>query len=310
MFIDRLINRILSMKNHCIVGIDPHEEIIPVHIKERYYESSISKNEIMGKVLLQFSKDIIDNIYDIVAGIKPQIAFFERYGSYGIRAYEEVCNYAKEKELIVIADVKRGDIGSTAKAYSNYYLGGKDSSISVDAITINPYMGKDSMEPFVNDCKKNKKGIFVLTKTSNPSSEDIQNRICDNKRIYEIVGDLVMDLAISCIGEREYSSIGAVVGATHVEEGEYLRERMKNTYFLVPGYGAQGAKASDLAGFFNKDGLGAVINSSRAIIGAYALDKYKNKYNKNDYATAARIAAIDMRNEINKELIKIGKVPW
>lgn len=310
MFIDRLINRILSMKNHCIVGIDPHEEIIPVHIKERYYESSISKNEIMGKVLLQFSKDIIDNIYDIVAGIKPQIAFFERYGSYGIRAYEEVCNYAKEKELIVIADVKRGDIGSTAKAYSNYYLGGKDSSISVDAITINPYMGKDSIEPFVVDCKKNNKGIFILIKTSNPSSDDIQNKICDNKRIYEIAGDIVIDLGMDCIGEKGYSSIGAVVGATHIKEGEYLRKKMKKTYFLVPGYGAQGAKASDLGGFFNEDGLGAIVNSSRGIIGAYTLDKYRDKYDKKNFAAAARSAAIDMKNEINGELIKVGKIPW
>lgn len=310
MFIDRLISKIISTKNHCIVGIDLHENIIPQYLWDKYYEASSSKMESVSKILFQFSKEIIDNIYDIVPGVKLQIAFFERYGSYGIKAFEDVCRYAKEKGLIVIADVKRGDIGSTAEAYSNYFLGIEDTSISVDAITVNPYLGKDSIEPFVNDCINNKKGLFVLVKTSNKSSGDIQNRICDAKKIYEIVCDLVIDLGKKCMGEKGYSSIGAVVGGTHKEDGEHVRKLMENCYFLVPGFGAQGAKASDLSGFFNEDGFGAIINSSRGVIGAYKLDKYKNIYDEKSFAAAARNAAIDMRNEINKELEINRKIAW
>ncbi len=306
MFIDKLIDRIISTKNHCIVGIDPHEEIIPKRIMDDYCDLSVAKSESMGNIIFHMSKEIIDNIYDIVPCIKPQIAFFEKYGSHGIKAFENVCYYAKEKGLIVIADVKRGDIGSTAKAYSDYYLGNKDTSISVDAITVNPYLGKDSIEPFVINCVDNGKGLFILVKTSNKSSSDIQDRICDGKRIYEIVSDLIIGLEEKSMGKNGYSSIGAVVGGTHKEEGEHMRKIMGRTYFLVPGFGAQGAKASDLAGFFNDDGLGAIINSSRGILGAYKSEKYKNQ----SFADAARNAAIDMRDEINKELYKTGKIAW
>ncbi len=309
MFIDRLIKKVKDTKNHSIVGIDLHEDFIPKSFWEKYYDNGL-RSESISNILFQYSKEIIDSIYDIVPGIKPQIAFFERYGSQGIKAFENVCNYGKEKGLIVIADVKRGDIGSTAKAYSDYYLGIEDTSISVDAITANPYLGKDSIAPFVNDCINNKKGIFVLVKTSNASSGDIQDRTCDGKRIYETVCDLVIEIGDGCIGVNGYSSIGAVVGATHKKEGEHIRGLMKNTYFLVPGYGAQGAVASDLTGFFNNDGLGAIINSSRGITGAYRLDKYKSRYDENSFADAARNAAIDMKNEINKALEDAGKVAW
>ena len=310
MFIDKLTDRIIGMKNHCIVGIDLHEGIIPQNFWDNHTNIRVPKMESAANVFFQFSKEIIDSIYDIVPAIKPQVAFFEKYGSYGFRAFENVCRYAMDKGLIVIADVKRSDIGSTAAAYSSYYLGSEESSLSVDAITTNPYFGIDSIVPFVNDCVKNDKGIFVLVKTSNKSSDDLQNKVCDNKKVYEIVGDLVANLGKACVGKLGYSSIGAVVGATHKKDGERIRQLMKNTYFLVPGYGAQGGKASDLGGFFNEDGLGSVISSSRGIIGAYNDDKYKDLYDEKSFALAARNAAIDMRNDINYELESVGKIAW
>ncbi len=310
MFIDKLTDRIIGMKNHCIVGIDLHEGIIPQSFWNNHTDTKVPKMESAANVFFQYSKEIIDSIYDIVPAIKPQVAFFEKYGSYGFRAFENVCRYAMDKDLIVLADVKRSDIGSTAAAYSCYYLGTEEFSLSVDAITINPYFGEDSIVPFVDDCIKNDKGLFVLVKTSNKSSDNLQNRVSDNKKIYEIVGDLVVNLGRSCVGKLGYSSIGAVVGATHKEDGESIRKLMKNTYFLVPGYGAQGGKASDLGGFFNEDGLGSLISSSRGIIGAYKSDKYRDLYDEKSFALAARNAAIDMRNDINYELESFGKIAW
>lgn len=310
MFTDLLIDRVIKTKNHCIVGIDPHDSIIPKFLWDIYYEDSDGKLESISEILFQFSREIIDNIYDIVPAVKPQIAFFERYGYLGIKAFERVCRYAKKKGLIVIADVKRGDIGSTVEAYSNYYLGKFDYSISVDAITVNPYLGSDSIEPFVKDCINNEKGLFVLVKTSNKSSEEIQNLSINGEKIYEIAANLVVNLGNKYIGENGYSPIGAVVGGTFKEEGELIRKKMRNCYFLVPGYGAQGAKASDLGGFFNDDGLGAIINSSRGIIGAYKMDKYKNLCDEKSFGAAARKAALDMRDDINKALENCKKIAW
>ena len=310
MFIDELIERIIKTKNHSIVGIDLHEGIIPQSVRDKNYNPNVSRIESITETMFQFSKEIINSIYDIVPAIKPQIAFFERYGSHGFKAFEKICKYAMNKGLIVLADVKRSDIGSTAAAYSDYYLGTDSSSLSVDAITINPYFGEDSLIPFVDNCIKNNKGLFVLVKTSNKSSGDLQNRVCEGKKIYETVSELVKKQGMACIGKYGYSSIGAVVGATHKEDGENIRKLMKSTYFLVPGYGAQGGKASDLGGFFNEDGLGSIINSSRGIIGAYMLDKYKSKFDEDSYALAAREAVIDMRDDINKILEAAGKIAW
>lgn len=310
MFIDKLIDRIIKTKNHCIVGIDLHEGIIPQSFWDKNYNPADTKLESIAEIMFQFSKEVIDGIYDIVPAIKPQVAFFEKYGSHGFMAFENVCRYAMDKGLIVLADVKRSDIGSTAAAYSDYYLGSDYSSISVDAITINPYFGEDSITPFVNNCIKNSKGLFILVKTSNKSSGDIQNRICEDRKLYEIVSELVVKQGKTCIGKYGYSSIGAVVGATHKDDGEKIRQLMKNTYFLVPGYGAQGGKASDLDGFFNKDGFGSVISSSRGIVGAYMIDKYKNKYDEKSFVFAAREAAIDMRDDINSMLESVGKIAW
>ena len=309
MFIDRLIEKIVETKNHSIVGIDPHNSIIPRFLWDRYYDNE-SIMESVSEILFQFSKEIIDNIYDIVPAIKPQVAFFERYGSFGFSAFERVCEYAQSKGLLVIGDVKRGDIGSTAVAYSRYYLGNKKDGISLDSITLNPYLGSDSIEPFIEDAIDNGKGLFILVKTSNESSGDIQDLNCGEKAVYEIVAELINSLGKEYIGEKGYSPIGAVVGATYKEEGSFIREKMKNCFFLVPGYGAQGGKASDLSGFFNDDGLGALINSSRGIIGAYRLDKYKSIYGEKSFGIAARQAALDMQDDINRVLKKTNKIAW
>lgn len=310
MFTDKLIERIIDMKNHCIVGIDPHYNIIPDYLKHRYQKEGGQSLDSIAEMLYEFSKEIIDHIYDIVPAVKPQIAFFERYGSFGLKAFERVCSYAKEKGLLVIADVKRGDIGSTCEAYSQYYLGDGIGSVSCDAITVNPYLGKDSINPFAERCINGDKGIFILVKTSNKSSIDIQDLACGEKKIYEHAAELVNSIGKGHEGSRGYNSIGAVVGGTFKEEGESLRNIMKTSYFLVPGFGAQGGKASDLPGYFNEDGLGSIINSSRGIIGAYLLDRYKSDFDDKSYGAAARRAAIDMRNEINKHLEENNKVVW
>lgn len=310
MFTDKLIERIIEMKNHCIVGIDPHYNIIPDHLKNQYLKGEEENAENLAELLYVFSKEIIDHIYDIVPAVKPQIAFFERYGSSGLRAFERVCGYAKRKGLFIIADVKRGDIGSTCEAYSHYYLGEGPGSLACDAITVNPYLGRDSIDPFIEKCINGDKGIFILVKTSNKSSVDIQDLTCDGKRIYEHAAEMVVSLGKGHKGARGYNPIGAVVGGTFREEGEKLRSIMKANYFLVPGYGAQGGSASDLPGYFNEDGLGSIINSSRGIIGAYLLDKYKRDYDEKSYGKAARRAALDMRDEINSHLEKNDKVAW
>lgn len=310
MFTDRLIERIISMKNHSIVGIDPSYSIIPQFLKDKYIGDNGGSIESISEMLYVFSIEIIDHIYDIIPAIKPQIAFFERYGSAGLKAFEEVCRYAKNKGLLVIADVKRGDIGSTCEAYAQYYLGNDIGSLDCDAITVNPYLGRDSINPFVEKSIDNDKGLFILVKTSNKSSVDIQDLISGEKMIYQHIAEIVSSLGKGHEGIKGYSPIGAVVGGTFKEEGEKLRQLMKNCYFLVPGFGAQGGVASDLPGYFNEDGLGSIINSSRGIIGAYLQERYRHNYDEKEYGVAARRAAIDMRDEINICLIEKGKVAW
>ncbi|MDF2839656.1 MAG: orotidine 5-phosphate decarboxylase, subfamily 2, partial [Clostridia bacterium] len=231
-------------------------------------------------------------------------------GIEGLRCFQETCDYAASKGLIVISDVKRGDIGSTAEAYSEAYLGNKEYSLHTDFITVNPYLGSDSLEPFVAHCKENSKGIFVLVKTSNKSSGELQDLISNGKTIYEHVAELVVKMGSPYIGSNGYSFVGAVVGATYRTEAAKLRDLMKNTYFLVPGYGAQGGTAEDVVDCFNKDGLGAIVNSSRGIIAAYKSKEYSEKYSEKDFALAARAAAIKMRDDINHELAKNNKLAW
>lgn len=310
MIIDRLIEKIIKCKNHTVVGLDPRYDFVPAYIKEEALEKHKDYAEAVGEAFFLYNKELIDNIYDIVPAVKPQIAFYEQYGVAGMKSFQRSCDYAKEKGLIVIADAKRGDIGSTAEAYSEAHLGDKEYSFNADLLTVNPYLGTDSLEPFIKDCKENEKGIFVLVKTSNKSSGDLQDLVCNGKTIYEHVADIVVNLGKEHIGKNGYNFVGAVVGATYREEGAKLRKHMKNSYFLVPGYGAQGGTAEDVVDCFNEDGLGAIVNSSRGIIAAYKSKEFAGRYSDKDFGAAAREAAIAMRDAINKELAKNMRIAW
>jgi orotidine-5'-phosphate decarboxylase len=306
MFTDRLIEKVLECRNHTVVGLDPKLDFIPGYMLEGSEVSAAS----VAEAFFQFNRTIIDNVYDIVPAVKPQIAFYEQYGTAGFECYVKTCDYAKQKGLLVVGDVKRSDIGSTAEAYSDFYLGDNPWSVKTDCITVNPYLGTDSIMPFVKNCEKHGKGLYVLVKTSNKSSVDIQDLEAGGKKVYEHVAELVVKLGEGLKGKYGYSSIGAVVGATFKSDGARLRELMKNIYFLVPGYGAQGGTAEDAAVCFNKDGLGALVNSSRGIIAAYRNEGYKERFSEKEFGAAAREAAIAMRDDINKELAKAGKIAW
>ncbi len=310
MIIDKLIENVVRSKNHSVIGLDPRLEYIPQYIKEEELGSTDGYAKGVANSFLRFNKELIDSLYDIVPAVKPQIAFYEQYGPEGLRCFTETCSYARSKGLIVIGDVKRGDIGSTAEGYSDFFLGAKEYSAATDLITINPYLGTDSIAPFIKDCAQNNKGIFVLVKTSNKSSIDIQDLMADGKKIYEHVADLVVELGRAHVGNSGYSFVGAVVGATFKQDAEKLRRQMKQSYFLVPGYGAQGGTAQDAAACFNKDGLGAIVNSSRGIIAAYQSSEFKDRFNEGQFAEAAREAAIKMRDDINQELQKQRKIAW
>ncbi|WP_058484858.1 orotidine-5'-phosphate decarboxylase [Defluviitalea phaphyphila] len=306
--IDRLIEKIEYTKNPTVVGLDPRLELIPNFIKEEAFETYGKTLKGVAKAFYEFNKAIIDEVYDLVPAVKPQIAMYEQYGEEGIKAYIDTISYAKQKGLIVIGDIKRSDITSTAKAYANGHIGKvkvEDKEYEVyreDSITLNPYLGYDSIEPYINYCKENDKGLFILVKTSNPNSGEIQDLQVGEEKLYEKVGKLVSKWGEEIIGKKGYSHIGAVVGATYPEQGKRLRELMPHTFFLVPGYGAQGAKAEDLKGCFDKNGLGAIVNSSRGIIGAYKSDKYKSKYSEREFAKASREAVIDMKRDLEEVL--------
>ena len=305
--IDRLINKIKETNNPTVMGLDPRYEMLPKIVTDKY-----SKNlEGVSKAILEYNKALIDATYDIIPAIKPQIAFYEMFGIPGMEAFKETCKYAKEKGMIIIADIKRGDIGSTAQGYSNAYLGktkigDKEESIfDVDFVTVNPYMGTDCVKPFIEDCKKYDKGIFILVKTSNPSSGELQDvKLEDGQEVYKKVANLVETWGKDLIGKYNYSSIAAVVGATYPKQLEELRNLAPHTYFLIPGYGAQGGKADDIALGFDENGLGGIVNASRSLMCAYKSDLWKDKFSEEDYAKATRAEAIRMRDELNPELNK------
>ncbi|MBO5099666.1 MAG: orotidine-5'-phosphate decarboxylase, partial [Clostridia bacterium] len=271
MVIDKLIDKIKATGNPTVVGLDPNQAFIPSFIKEEAFAKHGKTLKGMSKAILTFNKMIIDEIYDLVPAIKPQIAMYERYGIPGLKAYVKTIEYAKKRGLIIIGDIKRGDIASTGQAYSDGHIGRADvdgikyEAFKEDFITLNPYLGSDSITPFLEDCKEYEKGLFILAKTSNPNSGEIQDLLVDGAPIYEKVGSLISKWGEELIGVNGFSEVGAVVGATHPEQAKRLRELMPHTFFLVPGYGAQGGKAEDLAVCFNKDGLGAIVNSSRGI---------------------------------------------
>ena len=302
--IDLLIEKIEKTENPTVVGLDPRLEYIPVHLKKEAFDLYGKTSKAVSRAFFEFNKAIIDVVWDIVPAVKPQIAMYEQYGVEGIQAYIDTINYAKSKNLIVIGDIKRSDITSTAESYSHGHIGRvsiEDKEYTIfnqDFITLNPYLGYDSIEPYIKDCKKYNRGLFILVKTSNPNSGQIQDLDIGGEKIYERVGKLVSEWGQDLIGERGYSSICAVVGATHPEQGAKLRGLMPHTFFLVPGYGAQGASALDLKGCFDKNGLGAIVNSSRGIIAAYKSEKYKNSFSEKEFAFAARKASLDMKADI------------
>jgi len=259
-----------------------------------------------AEAIWQYNKGIVDAVADLIPAVKPQIAMYEQFGVAGLIAFQKTVAYCKEKGLVVIGDVKRGDIGSTSEAYAVAHLGkvvvGEKSyaPFDEDFATVNPYLGSDGINPFIKVCKEENKGIFVLVKTSNPSSGEFQDRLVDGRPLYEIVGEKVAEWGSECMGS-EYSNVGAVVGATYPEMGKALRKVMPKSYILVPGYGAQGGKGADLVHFFNEDGLGAIVNSSRGIIAAYQQEKYA-QFGAANYADASRQAVIDMREDIAQAL--------
>ena len=303
---DRLISKVKETNNPTVMGLDPRYDMIPESIRAKYSQ------DIEGacRSILEFNKGLIDSVYDIVPAVKPQIAFYEMFGIEGIKVFNETCKYAKQKGMVVIADVKRGDIGSTAAGYSNAYLGKtpieqeKVSIYDVDFVTVNPYLGIDGVKPFIDDCKEYGKGIFILVKTSNKSSGELQDLKLENgTTIYEKVAELVSSWGEDLVGEYGYSSVGAVVGATYPIQIKELREIMPKTYFLIPGYGAQGGKAEDIALGF-KDGIGGIVNASRSLMAAYKSDRWKDKYSEKEFGKATRAEAIRMRDELNEEIIK------
>lgn len=308
MIIDKLIDKILNLGNPTVVGLDPRLSYIPEFIMDEALKEHGPTTAAAAQAIFRFNQMIVDSIHDIIPAVKPQIAMYEQFGADGIKAYTDTISYCKQKGLIVIGDIKRGDIASTAEAYSDGHIGKveigekKVTSFKEDFITLNPYMGTDSIEPFLSNCEKYEKGLFVLVKTSNPSSSDFQDLKVDgtDKTLYEVVGDKVSKWGKNLIGSHGFSEVGAVVGATFAEQAESLRKRMPHTFFLVPGYGAQGAKAKELAGCFNEKGIGAIVNSSRGIIAAHQMGAYKGKYSDQEFYKACREATIDMREDLKK----------
>ncbi len=285
-----------------VVGLDPMLSYVPEFLVDEALKEHEDGLEAAAEAVWVYNKRLIDSIYDLVPAVKPQIAMYEQFGVPGLIAFKKTVEYAQEKGLVVIGDVKRGDIGSTSAAYATAHLGkitvGSKTytPFGEDFATVNPYLGTDGIKPFIDVCAEEKKGIFILVKTSNPSSGEFQDRLIDGRPLYELVGEKVNEWGSSCMGD-EYSYVGAVVGATYPEMGKVLRKIMPKAYILVPGYGAQGGKAKDLAPYFNEDGLGAIVNSSRGIIAAYKQEKYA-KFGAEHFDEAARAATVDMIEDL------------
>lgn len=281
---------------------------VPEHIQKKAFEEYGETLEGAAEAIWQFNKAIVDATYDLIPAVKPQIAMYEQFGVPGMAAFAKTCEYCKSKGLVVIGDIKRGDIGSTSGAYATGHLGKvtvgskQYSGFSEDFVTVNPYLGSDGVKPFIDVCKEENKGIFVLVKTSNPSSGEFQDQLVDGTPLYELVARKVNEWGEECMGD-VYSNVGCVIGATYPEMGKTLRKLMPKTYILVPGYGAQGGKAEDLVHYFNADGLGAIVNSSRGIIAAYKQDKYA-KFGAENFADASRQAVIDMVEDITGAIAK------
>ncbi len=304
--IQKLIANIQKTNAPIVVGLDPMLNYIPKQVQEKAFKEYGETLEGAAEAIWQFNKAIVDETYDIIPAVKPQIAMYEQFGIPGLMAYKKTVDYCKEKGLVVIGDIKRGDIGSTSAAYATGHVGKvqvgskKYAGFDVDFVTLNPYMGSDSINPFIDACKEEKRGMFVLVKTSNPSSGEFQDQLVNGRPLYELVGEKVAQWGEGFMGD-SYSYVGAVVGATYPEMGKILRKIMPKAYILVPGYGAQGGQGKDLVHFFNEDGLGAIVNSSRGIIAAYKQEKYA-KFGEENFAQASREAVEDMVADITGAL--------
>ena len=304
--INKLISNIRKTNAPIVVGLDPMLNYIPEHIQKKAFAEFGETLEGAAEAIWQYNKGIVDATFDLIPAVKPQIAMYEQFGIPGLIAYKKTVEYCKSKDLVVIGDIKRGDIGSTSAAYAVGHLGQvqvgskKYAGFDEDFATVNPYLGSDGVKPFMDVCTEEKKGIFVLVKTSNPSSGEFQDRVIDGRPLYELVGEKVAQWGDELMGDG-YSYVGAVVGATYPEMGKVLRKIMPKTFILVPGYGAQGGKGADLVHFFNEDGLGAIVNSSRGIIAAYKQEKYK-EFGAENYADASRAAVKDMIADISGAL--------
>lgn len=310
--INTLVDKIKTLQAPIVVGLDPMLSYIPEQILSKAYAEHGETLEGACEAVWQYNKGIIDATYDLIPAVKPQIAMYEQFGIEGLKVFKKTVDYCKSKGLVIIGDVKRGDIGSTSAAYATAHLGKVTvgshsySAFDEDFATVNPYLGTDGIKPFIDVCKEENKGLFILVKTSNKSSGEFQDQLIDGKHLYELVGEHVAAWGEEHMG-REYSYIGAVVGATYPEQAKILRKIMPKTYFLVPGYGAQGGKADDLVNSFNDDGLGAIVNSSRGIIAAYRQEKYA-AFGAAAYADASRQAVKDMIEDINGALLRAGKL--
>ena len=304
--INQLVANIKKTGAPIVVGLDPMLNYIPEQVQQKAFAEYGETLEGAAEAIWQFNKEIVDKTYDLIPAVKPQIAMYEQFGLPGLAAFKKTVDYCKEKGLVVIGDIKRGDIGSTSAAYAVGHIGKVQvgsktyAPFDEDFVTVNPYLGSDGVNPFLDVCKEEKKGIFVLVKTSNPSSGEFQDQKIDGRPLYELVGEKVAAWGSEVMGD-EYSYVGAVVGATYPEMGKVLRKVMPKAYILVPGYGAQGGKGKDLVHFFNEDGLGAIVNSSRGIIAAYKQEQYA-KFGAENFGDASRAAVETMVADIKGAL--------
>ena len=319
MIVDRLIDKIVQTDNPTVVGLDTDYEYLPEElrgkgtllqnaVKPRAVRAASAVDDarrVIAAAIFEFNKRIVDAVADIVPAVKVQIAYYEMYGHPGLEAFEKTLRYAASKGMLVIADAKRNDIGATASCYAKAFLGETQAAGGVfeafpsDFLTVNAYLGSDGVKPFLTWAEQKDKGIFVLVKTSNPSSGELQDlRLENGKTVYEYMGSLVEQWGQASIGKYGYSAVGAVVGATHPVQAEILRREMPHTFFLIPGYGAQGGKADDLKVCFGKDGIGGIVNSSRGILCAYRQEKYAGM----PFDAAARQACLDMKADLNRAI--------
>ena len=304
--INKLVEKIKKTEAPIVVGLDPMLAYVPEHVQQKAFAQYGETLEGAAEAIWQFNKEIVDHVCDLVPAVKPQIAMYEQFGVPGLAAFQKPVEYCKSKDLVVIGDIKRGDIGSTSAAYAIGHLGKvrvgsrEYAPFDEDFATVNPYLGSDGVNPFIKVCQEEKKGIFVLVKTSNPSSGEFQDRRIENRPLYEHVGEMVAEWGEQCMGD-SYSYVGAVVGATYPEIGKVMRKVMPKAYILVPGYGAQGGQGKDLAHFFNEDGLGAIVNSSRGIIAAYKQDAYA-QFGPEHFGEASRAAVEAMKADIQSAL--------